>query len=437
MQKYNEYKDSGILWVGKVPSHWKVKRVKHNFSLKNEKSYETNPTILSLTQKGIKVRDISNNHGQIATTYEGYNKVNKGDIVLNPMDLLTGFVDSSPYDGVISPAYSILKPNTQVNNDYYNRLIQVLYFNEYLFGLGEGVSQEFRWTLKNEKLLNLEILEPPIEEQSLISSFIDKKTSEIDLLISDKEKQIDLLKEFQQSIINELVTKGFHSDEKMKERGIKSVGQELWKSIQMRYASEFIQTGPFGSQLHSYEYIQNGIPVINPVNIRNGEIAENLESTISEKKANELNRHRMKKGDIIFGRRGEIGRAALISECEEGWICGTGCLLIRPKKGLFESEFLKFVLSSSYVKQQLLMNSVGSTMDNLNCSILASLRILLPPLTVQKEIAEYLNNVSNQVFMLIESIKSEIQKLIEYRQSLIYEAVTGKNDVREYKKVMS
>ena len=152
-----------------------------------------------------------------------------------------------------------------------------------------------------------------------------------------------------------------------------------------------IQTGPFGSQLKASEYTENGIPIIMPKDLVGNQIRHSNVSRISPKKADELKRHIVKKGDIIFGRRGEIGRCALITSAEEGWICGTGSLRVRPSPTVVHSEFLFHYLTMPHVVSWLEANAVGQTMLNLSSAILARLPLTLPPLSEQCKFAEILS----------------------------------------------
>lgn len=142
-----EMKDSGIEWIGEIPVDWSMKRVKHIFTRKNEKAMQENPTILSLARDGVKVRDISNNEGQIAESYYNYNPVEEGDLLLNPMDLYSGANCSiSKVRGVISPAYINLKANVGVNPAFYDYYFKVQYWLMAFFSYGKGVSYDNRWT---------------------------------------------------------------------------------------------------------------------------------------------------------------------------------------------------------------------------------------------------------------------------------------------------
>src|SRR3989344_3836564 len=184
-EKYSEYKDSGVEWLGKIPKEWEVGKVKEVFNLLKERSFNNSEAeVLSLTLQGIKTRDVSNNEGQIAASYEGYRKIIKGDIVLNPMDLVRGFVDSSKYEGIISPAYSTLrKKDKKTNSQYYNYFFQKHYFEGIFYPFGNGVSVDHRWTLKDDTLLNFPLLLIPEEQQTKIAEYIDEKTGMIEKII--------------------------------------------------------------------------------------------------------------------------------------------------------------------------------------------------------------------------------------------------------------
>lgn len=139
-----------------------------------------------------------------------------------------------------------------------------------------------------------------------------------------------------------------------------------------------IQIGPFGTQLHKEDYIENGIPLINPTHIVKGNIVPKSNLTITEEKHASLSEYHLKVGDIILGRRGEMGRCAIVSENEEGWMCGTGSLFIRPNQIGEFSEYLNKLLSSHAIKNHLESESQGATMSNLNKTIVGNIQIPVP-----------------------------------------------------------
>lgn len=176
-----------------------------------------------------------------------------------------------------------------------------------------------------------------------------------------------------------------------------------------------IQTGPFGSQLHQHEYTETGIPVVMPKDIIAGRVNESTVARISEQKANELSRHELKIGDIIFPRRGEIGKCALIDEQQEGFLCGTGCLKIELPKAVLLPRFVYYYLGLSHVVEWLERNAVGTTMLNLNTGILGGVKIPVLPLAEQHRIADILSTYDD----LIENNRRRI-KLLEESARLLY-----------------
>ena len=165
-----EMKNSGFSWLGKIPKNWSMQRVKHGFTRKNEKAMRENPVILSLARTGVKVRDISNNEGQIAESYFNYNPVEPGDLLLNPMDLYSGANCSvSNVSGVISPAYINLKSKDDINPFFYDYYFKVQYWMMAFFSYGKGVSFDNRWTLNAETLMNYPIVALPYDEQCKIA----------------------------------------------------------------------------------------------------------------------------------------------------------------------------------------------------------------------------------------------------------------------------
>lgn len=202
-----EMKDSGLDWIGKMPEHWDLKRLKFLFKIKKEISYEENPTILSITQKGIKVKDISNNEGQIADTYVGYQKVEVNDFVMNHMDLLTGFVDCSRIKGVTSPDYRVFRLTERgYIREYFLYYFQMCYFRRIFYRFGQGVSKFGRWRLQSQSFKEFIVPVPTISEQKEIVRHIEEQLSRIVDLINDVKKVITKLKEYRQSLIYEAVT---------------------------------------------------------------------------------------------------------------------------------------------------------------------------------------------------------------------------------------
>jgi len=158
-----------------------------------------------------------------------------------------------------------------------------------------------------------------------------------------------------------------------------------------------VQTGPFGSQLKAAAYVPDGIPTVMPVNLLDYRIREDGIARISPEDLNRLGRHQLQPGDIVYGRRGDIGRHALITKREAGWLCGTGCLRIRFGKASVDPEYISYYLRQETIIDLILSMAIGTTMPNLNSSILKSVPISLPPLPIQRRIAEILGRLDDKI----------------------------------------
>lgn len=202
-----EMKDSGIYWMGKIPTKWGLKRLKYIFAIKKDIAGELGHTVLAITQQGIKPKNMSDK-GQFALDYSKYQLVVPGDFAMNHMDLLTGWVDISQYSGVTSPDYRVffaLHPE-EIDTNYYKHVFQTCYRCRIFYGLGQGVSGLGRWRLPAEMFLNFVLPVPPLDEQRKIGEFLDKQCAKIDDLIIEKQSLIDDLESYKKSFIYEVVT---------------------------------------------------------------------------------------------------------------------------------------------------------------------------------------------------------------------------------------
>lgn len=171
-----------------------------------------------------------------------------------------------------------------------------------------------------------------------------------------------------------------------------------------------VKTGPFGSMLHKEDYICDGIPLVNPVHMKDFKIVPDLDFTISKEKASELENYLLKSNDVVFARRGDIGRCAIVSEAEQGFICGTGSLFVRFSKEI-ESIFIMYIIRCDSFSKHLISKAKGATMLNINSNTIADLRIPLPPLSLQHLFAQRIEQIERE--------KSEVQKSIQDLETLL------------------
>ncbi|MEC1524460.1 restriction endonuclease subunit S [Neobacillus niacini] len=204
MQKTN------VDYLGYIPEEWKTSKVKFMFAIKKDIAGSEGYDVLSVTQQGIKIKDISKNEGQMAQDYSNYQLVNPNDFVMNHMDLLTGFMDCSNYYGVTSPDYRVFtfKNGIEKNNrnKYYTYFFQSCYSFKIFYGLGQGVSSMGRWRLQADKFLNFPVPVPSLAEQQEIEKYIEQRTKQIDKLIDKTQSEIELMTEYRTCLISEVVT---------------------------------------------------------------------------------------------------------------------------------------------------------------------------------------------------------------------------------------
>lgn len=203
-----EMKETVSPYWNEIPKKWYLSDIKYIFKIVKRIAGKEGYDILSVTQKGLKIKDVSHNEGQIAENYKGYQFVYPGDFVMNHMDLLTGWVDLSKLFGVTSPDYRVFKLRDNHVNEarYYKYVMQCCYSCRIFYSLGQGVSTLGRWRLQTSAFNNFLIPVPPITEQKVIADFLDSKCADIDAAIAGKQKQLDVLKEYKKSLIYEYVT---------------------------------------------------------------------------------------------------------------------------------------------------------------------------------------------------------------------------------------
>jgi type I restriction enzyme, S subunit len=200
-------KDSGVEWLGEVPEHWGVLQIRRLFCIKKIIAGKLGYDVLSITQKGIKKKDIDSGDGQLASDYSKYQLVEPGDFAMNQMDLLTGYVDISKFYGVTSPDYRVFKlENPAQNPEFFLRIFQNAYHQKLFFPLGQGAAHLGRWRLPTEAFNCFWLTVPPLEEQSLISIFIRTELSKFDALLDEATKNVSLLMERRSALISAAVT---------------------------------------------------------------------------------------------------------------------------------------------------------------------------------------------------------------------------------------
>ncbi len=278
-----------------------------------------------------------------------------------------------------------------------------------------------------EKFGALRIPKPPVKTQEKIATFLDRKTAAIDTLIAKKQRLIELLEEKRAALINQAVTKGLNPNVPMKDSGIPWIGEipEHWEITKLKWLSPFITVGIVITP--SKYYVDEGIPCLRSLNIKPGEIlAKNL-VYISEESNNLLAKSNIFKGDLVCVRTGQPGTTAVVDERFENANCIDLILIRKTKKA--SSEFLCLQMNSEVCRSQYTVGTSGAIQQHFNVETAQNLILCDPPLDEQAEIVSHCQKIIEKHNLLIQKAFVQIEKLQEYRQSLITAAVTGKLEV--------
>ena len=423
--------DSGVEWLGEIPDSWKI--VPNKVIMHKEKNIcdkYNNENILSLTTNGVIVKDIKNPSGKMPATFDGYQIVKKGNLLmcLFDIDVTPRCIGLIKNDGLTSPAYS----NFVLYKGYYNKYYYYYYLmmdntKELLH-----LSKNLRHSLTEEQLGYIPTLVPPYDTQVHISEFLDNSILMIDALITNQEEQIKKLKDYKQSFITEILTKGINK-QKMKYSGIEWIGDipESSEIIRLRFLIKDYKAGPFGSALITEKLNTDGrILVYSPEHVTSQNFNSPKNLFLPEERREEMSQFFVKKDDIIFPIVGSLGKALLIKQdMPEGIINQRLAKFSVDNKIIDIDYFLYLFHKSDFFKEYYNLNSRGSFIFNLTKSIINDMPLIIPDKHTQKLIVELLDNKCEQIDKLIKIKQEKIVKLQEYKKSLIYEYVTGKKEV--------
>lgn len=418
-----EMKDSGISWVGEIPKEWSVWRNKYIFKITKDivlpsKNYQ----LLSLTTIGIKEKDENDNGGKVPENYDGYQIVKENDLVMCLFDLDCSAVFSglSSYNGMISPAYKVLKVKKRIANEQYYR-----YWFNYVGSkrFYKQYSKSLRFTLNADEFNRLFSLLPSLDEQQRIAEFLDRECGKIDGLKADIQAQIDTLEQYKRSVITEAVTHGLNPSAPMKDSKV-WFGQipAEWKELKGKYV--FKQRNDRGNNIC--------LRLLSPTQ-KYGVIPQDKYEELTGMNAVKLN---------------DSTNYALLKTIHKG----DYCISLRSFQGGFEYSEYEGVVSPAYqvfypiatiadgyykylFKEKGFIDVINSyTMSlrdgkNIAFDDFGDTFIPVPPLDKQQEIAEYLDNKCAEIEQIIADKKTQIETLDGYKKSLIFEYVTGKKEV--------
>lgn len=406
ISQYGKMKDSGIKWIGKVPGHWSLRLLKYMFSIKKDIAGSEGYTVLSVTQKGIVPKKMSDK-GQFAKDYSKYQLVHVGDFVMNHMDLLTGWIDVSSFEGVTSPDYRVFTNDSPdiYESAYYKYIFQHCYQNRIFYGLGQGVSGFGRWRLPANMFLNFHLPVPPLSEQNAIAAYLDDQCEQIDSLVQEAKDCIEEYKKWRAAIIFEAVTKGLDSSAEMKNSGVEWIGMmpEHWIILSLKFLCDM----QAGKNITANDIAENGeYPVYGGNGLRGYYSEYNRDGNY-----------------LLVGRQGALcGNVHRAS----GKFWATEHAVVTSTTENVNQGYLYYLLIAMNLNRYA---SAVAAQPGLSVNVIQNLKTIAPPLDEQKQIAKHLDEKCTTIDEIINEKESLITDLESYKKSLIYEVVTGKRKV--------
>lgn len=422
-----EMKDSGIEWIGEIPADWTLQRGKTIFAQRLTKGNQSE-ILLAATQKyGMLPQSEVEGVVQVKedADLQQFRTVHKKDFVISLRSFQGGF-EYSQYEGVCSPAYQVFYNTNPICHNYYRLLFKsdgfIQKMNSMTVGIREGKNIQY------SDFANSLIPVPPINQQQRIADYLDRKCSQIDTIIARQQEVIEKLKAYKLSVITEAVTKGLNPDVPMKDSRVEWIGEVPgnWTKVKLKNICQFINGDRSSNYPSPNEYVDNGIPFLGADSLCGRYVDVTQSKKITKEKYHSMGGAKIQKWDILYTLRGStIGKNA-IATFDEGTVASS-LMVIRPISLI--PEYLLYWLNSEEEFQQRQSYINGSTAPNLSAENVGSFVMFLPPALEQRKIADYLDTKCAEIELTMLKKQVLIDQLGNYKNSLIYEVVTGKKEV--------
>lgn len=433
VKKYPAYKDSGVEWLGEIPAHWDLLANKYIFTLKKNQVGKKSGdyTLLSLTLNGIIKRDMENPQGKFPAEFDTYQEVKAGDFIFCLFDVeeTPRTVGLSDFDGMITGAYTVMKSS----DDFDDRFLYYFYLNIDSDKRMKSLYKGLRNTIPKESFFSFRTFTPPKEEQTAIARFLDEKTALIDKAIAIKEQQIELLKERRQILIHRAVTRGLNPNVKFKDSGVEWIGEipEHWEVKRLKNFITDLESGVSvnASESEAANEDEKGVLKTSCVYNYYFEPYENKKVFQSD-----LNRVScpVRANNIIISRMNApelVGASGYVERNYDNLF-----LPDRLWQTVFNSEIVinklwlsKVIITTGFrACVTAIANGSSPSMKNISKGDFLNLKVPHPTLREQDQIVDFIDKASTKITKAISLKEQEIEKLKEYKASLINSAVTGK-----------
>ena len=431
---YPAMKDSGVEWLGNVPEHWDVRKLRNILYSITKRNRPDLPLLSVVREKGVIVRDISSkdeNHNFIPDDLTNYKVVLSGQFAMNKMKAWQGSYGISQYDGIVSPAYFIFNIRF-VQSNFFHAAIRSKAYVPFFTHASDGV-RIGQWDLSQARMREIVFCAPPISEQISIVRYLDYVEQRVRQIVQAKQKLIELLKEQKQTIIQHAVIRGLDPDVSLKDSGVKWLGEVPvhWQVRRLRNVTD-MRVSNVDKHVKAAE-----VPVrlCNYVDVyKNDRISEQIDFMRATATGEEIERFRLSKGDVLITKDSEtwddIGVPALVTNPTPDLVSGYHLALLRPYIDEISGEYFLRTLQSKGLAHQFYVKANGVTRYGLTHTAIKSVWLPLPPLPEQTAIVEYLDRATADIDTTTARACREIELLQEYRTRLIADVVTGKVDVR-------
>jgi type I restriction enzyme S subunit len=441
-QAYPEYKDSGVAWLGEIPAHWMVQKLKYisstDYSGVDKHRRDEEEPVRLCNYVDVYYHDYITDDLELMEATASADEI--GNFTLRESDVIIT-KDSETWDDIAVPAYvpsdlegvlcgyhlALIRPDEQiVDGKYLFRSFSARGINDQFRVAANGIT---RYGLGKHWLNNSVFLIPPLPEQRAIAAFLDRETARIDALVAKQERLIELLQEKRAALISHAVTKGLDPDVPMKDSGIPWLREipAHWRLLQLRRVIEkFVDYR--GKTL---EKVQDGIPLITARNIKNGVINFDLSQEFIREEDYDswMVRGLPEVGDVLVTTEAPLGESAQIVDTRIA--LAQRIILLKAVKERITNNYLKYHFAASSGQGELWSHATGSTAIGIKAYHLRAILVTVPPIEEQENIAAHLDRETAKIDALIAKVQKMIERLQEYRTALISAAVTGKMDVRE------
>ena len=437
LHPYTEYKRSSVPWLEKIPAHWDECRNGRLFSQRKETGFGELPILEVSLRTGVRVRDMENlKRKQVMSDREKYKRAAKGDIAYNMMRMWQGAAGVAPVDGLVSPAYVVLRPFPDVDSYFFAYLFRTESYMKEVDAYSRGIVKD-RNRLYWEDFKRMSSIVPPPVEQRQIVQYLDSASVEVNRLIRNKRRLIELLKEQNQNIINQALTWGLDPDVPLKPSGVEWLGDipEHWEVRRIRTCLNNVVAGIWGNDPNE-KNLSEHITCVRVADYDMRTLGVSTEKlTVRAVAENAQAPRLLKQGDILMEKSGggdaqPVGRVVFFNLAMPA-ITSNFIIRIRVDNDVIASKYLLHILALLQATQRNIPSIKQTTgIQNLDEKHYFSNRLGLPSLNEQQSIIEHIEKKSAEIDQAISRAELEIELICEYRIRLISDVVTGKVDVR-------